>query len=60
MKTYEIGTKYWITIRNRSNMPYEKFWFRKTHVVDKHSKPLGYCFGIYLYFWHISFDYNIF
>lgn len=57
MKFYEIG-KYWVTISNRNTMPYYKFWFRKSNVIDKNGKSLGYCMGLYLYFWHISIDYN--
>ena len=60
MKFYKLTNKYEICIRNRSDLPYYKFWFRRSSVVGKQSKPLGYTIGIYLYFWHISIDVSLF
>ena len=59
MKHYEIG-KYLISLRNRNELPYYNYWFKKSNVVDRKGKSLGYSIGIHLYFFHLSIDINPF
>lgn len=53
MKFYKLSKNYSLCIRNRNNLPYHKFWFRKSTVIFN-NKSMGYDIGIYLYFFHIS------
>ena len=59
MKHYEIG-KYLISLRNRNELPYYNYWFKKSNVVDRKGNSLGYSIGIHLYFFHLSIDINPF